>query len=277
MVELKKQKDKLNAKIISNHGDYYSITESLLPNLSDSQDGLDINANYQFDDERYKSILEGALNRQSNSSRQLADFEYQNHDQYLSDLEGLLGKLISGALTLKGGYTSQSLATALLTECFYEVSYDLVYEDDNFKQMSDGKKAFVVLKLLLDFSDKKCPILIDQPEDDLDNRAIYLDLVQYLKKKKIQRQIIVATHNPNIVVGSDSELVIVANQHGVKNENVGSKKFAYKSGSLENTEPFDPSSPIVLDSQGIREHVCVILEGGDVAFKLREKKYAISS
>jgi predicted ATP-dependent endonuclease of OLD family len=141
--------------------------------------------------------------------------------------------------------------------------------------MSDGKKAFVVLKLLLDFSDKKCPILVDQPEDDLDNRAIYRDLVQYLKKKKVERQIIVATHNPNIVVGADSELVIVANQHGVKSENHGSKKFAYKSGSLENSKPFDPTNPIVLDAQGIREHVCVILEGGDVAFKLREKKYAI--
>ena len=164
-----------------------------------------------------KAYLKGALNLQSTSSRQLADFEYEDHTQYLSDLEKLFENLIVGSITLKGGYTYQSLATAILTECFYEVSYDLVYESDNFKQMSDGKKAFVVLKLLLDFSDKKCPILIDQPEDDLDNRAIYLDLVQYLKKKKIQRQIIVATHNPNIVVGSDSELIIIANQHGVKN------------------------------------------------------------
>lgn len=275
VVELKKQKDQLNEKILSNHSEYYSVTESLLPNLSDSQDGLDINANCEFDKNRYKSILEGALNLQSTSSRQLADFEYEDHTQYLSDLEKLFENLIVGSITLKGGYTYQSLATAILTECFYEVSYDLVYESDNFKQMSDGKKAFVVLKLLLDFSDKKCPILIDQPEDDLDNRAIYLDLVQYLKKKKIQRQIIVATHNPNIVVGSDSELIIIANQHGVKNENTDSKKFAYKSGSLENSAPFDPANPVVLDSQGIREHVCVILEGGDVAFKLREKKYSI--
>ena len=151
---------------------------------------------------------------------------------------------------------------AILTECFYSISYDLIYEEDKFTHMSDGKKAFVVLKLLLDFSDKKCPILIDQPEDDLDNRAIYRDLVQYLKKKKIQRQVIVATHNPNIVVGSDSELVIVANQHGVKSENKDSKKIAYKSGSLENTKPVDAQNPIVLDAQGIREHVCVILEGG---------------
>jgi hypothetical protein len=46
--------------------------------------------------------------------------------------------------------------------------------------MSDGKKAFVILKLLLEFSDKECPILIDQPEDSLDNRAIYNELVRKL-------------------------------------------------------------------------------------------------
>ena len=77
------------------------------------------------------------------------------------------------------------------------------------------------------------------------------------------------------MVGADSELVIVANQHGVKSENQDSKKFAYKSGSLENSKSIDIKNPIVLDGQGIREHVCVILEGGNAAFKLREKKYAI--
>lgn len=273
--ELEKQKNLIKDKIIESHNEYYSITVELLQNLSDSQDGLDIKAYWQFNIEKYRSILEGALNQKSIPNRKVAEFEYINNDLYRTEVLGLLNSLISNSLTYKGGYTSQSLATAILTECFYGVSYDLIYEGDNFKQMSDGKKAFVVLKLLLDFSDKKCPILIDQPEDDLDNRAIYLDLVQYLKKKKVQRQIIVATHNPNIVVGADSELAIVANQHGVKNENTDSKKFAYKSGSLENSAPLNFSNPIVLDSQGIREHVCVILEGGDAAFKLREKKYGI--
>ncbi len=274
-LELEKQKSQLNTKILSNHGAYFTDTEELLPNLSDSQDGLDINAHCQFDEERYRSILEGALNRQNTLSRHFVESKYQDHGQYSSGLKNLFAYLISDSLTLKGGYTSQSLAMTLLTECFYEVSYDLVYEQDHFNQMSDGKKAFVVLKLLLDFSDKKCPILIDQPEDDLDNRAIYLDLVQYLKKKKVQRQIIVATHNPNIVVGSDSELVIVANQHGVKNENRDSKKFAYKTGSIENSAPYESGNHIVLESQGIKQHVCVILEGGDVAFRLREKKYSL--
>jgi len=114
----------------------------------------------------------------------------------------------------------------------------------------------------------------------LDNRAIYRELVVYLKKKKKDRQIIVVTHNPNIVVSADSELVIVANQNGTGTPNLNNSKFQYISGSLEFTKrptntgkKNDISS--ILESQGIREHVCEILEGGSDAFKKREEKYHI--
>ena len=143
--------------------------------------------------------------------------------------------------------------------------------------MSDGKKAFVVLKLLLEFSNKKCPILIDQPEDSLDNRAIYNELVTYIRKKKTERQIILVTHNPNIVVGADAENVIVANQHGTDSLNENGMKFQYVNGSLEYTKKrpknYDSKKDLVLTSQGIREHVCEILEGGEKAFQERENKY----
>jgi len=273
--ELSKQKETLVTKIINSHKSYYSEISKLCPQLSDKQDGLEINAHTTFSEEKYCDILQSALNLQSYSNQIISSFSYEDDEQYTKHITKIFDEIITRKITLKGGYTYQSLTSSLLSECFYSLSYDLVYEGDNFNQMSDGKKAFVVLKLLLDFSDKNCPILIDQPEDDLDNRAIYLDLVQYIKQKKILRQIIVATHNPNIVVVADSELVIVANQHGVNNENHDNKKFEYKSGSLENTMKFNKSCQYTLESQGIREHVCVILEGGDAAFKLREKKYAI--
>ncbi len=69
--------------------------------------------------------------------------------------------------------------------------------------------------------------------------------------------------------------VIVANQHGEDSKNQGDIKFQYITGSLENTKPIDANIDIVLQSQGIREHVCEILEGGTEAFKKRENKYAI--
>ena len=140
--------------------------------------------------------------------------------------------------------------------------------------MSPGKRSFVILKLLLDFSDKKCPILIDQPEDNLDNRAIYNELVKYIKKKKRERQIILVTHNPNIVVGADSEEIIVANQNGKNSPNDNNIKFQYVFGSIENSKQRISSNELSLLNQcGIREHVCDILEGGEDAFRDRENKY----
>ena len=125
------------------------------------------------------------------------------------------------------------------------------------------------------FDENECPILIDQPEDDLDNRAIYNELVSYIRMKKIKRQMILVTHNPNVVVGADSEEIIVANQNGIHSENQNDLKFEYRTGSLENSAEKDETKPVLL-SQGIRQHVCDLLEGGDVAFKKREMKYGFS-
>ena len=84
------------------------------------------------------------------------------------------------------------------------------------------------------------------------------------------------THNANIVVNADAEEVIVANQHGEDSKNQDGIKFQYISGSIENTILKNQTIDIVLNSQGIREHTCEILEGGTEAFKKRENKYAIA-
>ena len=75
------------------------------------------------------------------------------------------------------------------------------------------------------------------------------------------------------MVSADAENVIVANQEGKNSKNRDGVKFQYINGSLENTNPKDPEKHMILESQGIREHVCEILEGGKEAFEGREKKY----
>lgn len=127
-------------------------------------------------------------------------------------LRNILNKALRNEIPFKAGYDAQSFMSRILSENWFGLSLNVEYDGDNLKDMSPGKRSFVVLKLLLDFSDKRSPILIDQPEDNLDNRAIYTDLVKYIRKKKKERQIILVTHNPNIVVGADSEEVIIANQ-----------------------------------------------------------------
>lgn len=189
-------------------------------------------------------------------------------------LTNILNKALRNEIPFKAGYDAQSFMSRILSENWFGLSLNVEYDGDNLKDMSPGKRSFVVLKLLLDFSDKRSPILIDQPEDNLDNRAIYTDLVKYIRKKKKERQIILVTHNPNIVVGADSEEVIIANQNGKNSPNKNGIKFRYLCGSLENSKDRinDEIMPI-LDRCGVREHVCDILEGGKNAFMDREHKY----
>ena len=118
------------------------------------------------------------------------------------NIERFLQQALENRVELKAYKEIKDLTKGLLTENWFSISYELTYQNDTFNKMSDGKKAFVILKLLLEFSQKECPILIDQPEDSLDNRAIYNELVAYLKQKKKERQIILVTHNANIVVNA---------------------------------------------------------------------------
>ena len=71
--------------------------------------------------------------------------------------------------------------------------------------MTPGKQALFALTLILNESDDAWPLLIDQPEDDLDSRSVYDVLVGYLTERKRERQIIMVSHNANLVIGADSE------------------------------------------------------------------------
>ena len=92
-------------------------------------------------------------------------------------LRNILNKALRNEIPFKAGYDAQSFMSRILSENWFGLSLNVEYDGDNLKDMSPGKRSFVVLKLLLDFSDKRSPILIDQPEDNLDNRAIYTCLL----------------------------------------------------------------------------------------------------
>lgn len=140
--------------------------------------------------------------------------------------------------------------------------------------MTPGKQALFALTLILSDFGEEWPLLIDQPEDDLDSKSIYQDVVQFLKKQKERRQILMVTHNANLVVGADAELVIVANRHGVDRPNRNARTFEYTSGGLESSKQ-DRQAQFELDRIGIREHVVEILDGGEEAFKKRQEKYKL--
>ena len=280
ITELKKQKveydkhiNSLKDSIIENSKKYYTELQQIQDKLSDSSGRLKITATINTDFSKYKNILSGSINQSSSQGKQFVEKLINTTQELFEDMSNMFESLLSDSITLKGGYDNQKLIKELLGTNFFNISYEIEYDTDKFKAMSEGKKAFIILMLLLDFSNKQCPILIDQPEDDLDNRAIYNELVTYIKNKKKERQIIIVTHNSNIVIGADSELVIVSNQQGVNSPNRNNKKFDYIFGSIESSMEKDNTISEILYSQGIRQHICDILEGGETAFKNREKKY----
>lgn len=270
------ERDLLKNNVIKQHLEFKSKVILLKQSLSLSSSGIEITPKIFLNKELLKDFLTSRLNQQG---KERQDYTTSFCDNYVKETESVsldfLDKALNNLIEYKSGNRNQEVTVELLSSNWFDVSFDLKYQNDAFKNMSQGKQAFVILKLLLEFSKKECPILIDQPEDSLDNRAIYNELVKYLIDKKKQRQIILVTHNSNVVVSADAEQIIVANQHGDKSPNVDDCKFQYVTGGLEFTKEKDINEKITLFSQGIREHVCEVLEGGNEAFKKRERKYGI--
>lgn len=134
--------------------------------------------------------------------------------------------------------------------------YSLTYEGQEIGQLSPGERGLLLLVfyLLVDKSD--VPLIIDQPEENLDNQTIYTVLVKCIKRAKERRQVIMVTHNPNLAVVCDAEQIIYAS---CDKKNT---RFNYEAGAIENSQ--------------IRNRVVEILEGTEPAFKNRQSKYRLS-
>lgn len=232
----------------------------------------------QFNPQKFDA-LSGRFNRKDNSDFVDKDKDLLKIDLIRSDPHKFLEAMFSVKQKVLVGENFQLCAKEALS-FVEEIRFSATMENDTiggFKNssMTEGKQALFALTLLLNKESDTWPLLIDQPEDDLDSRSMYFSIVPYLKEQKKRRQVIMISHNANLVVGADSEQVIVANQHGDDRKNKDNQKFDYLSGSLEYTKERDETQEIVLLSCGIREHACDILDGGEDAFEKRKDKYNI--
>lgn len=279
--ELQKEYKQIGCELLELHVNYLDIMNDVASGMRMQHEEVRLSSEIILKDS-LKETLDECISLRSSAMNEriesvVEEYNKQTKLEVRECVRLLLNSALKNELSFKGGYDTHSFISKILSECWYDLKLNVEYDGDSLKDMSPGKRSFVVLKLLLDFSDKKCPILIDQPEDNLDNRAIYNELVKYIRRKKKERQIILVTHNPNIVVGADSEEVIVANQNGKNSPNLDSIKFQYVIGSLENSKQRTNNTEIpLLFRCGIREHVCDILEGGENAFKDRENKYGFN-
>ena len=119
----------------------------------------------------------------------------------------------------------------------------------SLRQGSPGQQTAALLAFVLGYGSE--PIILDQPEDDLDNTLVYELLVSRLRETKLKRQVIVVTHNPNIVVHGDAELVLSLEAAG------GRSHIACEGG---------------LQERRVRDEICRVMEGGLEAFKSRYQR-----
>lgn len=156
---------------------------------------------------------------------------------------------------LRKGGEPQDILDYLYGMGYLEPRYSLTFNGQEIGQLSPGERGLLLLVFYLMVDKDDVPIIIDQPEENLDNQTIFKVLVKCIKEAKQRRQVIMVTHNPNLAVVCDAEQIIYATCDKTTNT------FNYISGSIE--------------SPTIKSTVIEILEGTKPAFENRKRKYGL--
>lgn len=155
---------------------------------------------------------------------------------------------------------SKQFARWLYSTDHISVRYEIVYDGVDIRKLSPGTRGIVLLLLYLalDEADDR-PLIIDQPEENLDPKSVFEELVSLFIAAKANRQIIMVTHNANLVINTDADQIIVA-EAGPHHAG-GLPPITYSAGGLENAD--------------IRKAVCDLLEGGESAFRERARRLRV--
>ncbi len=151
-------------------------------------------------------------------------------------------------------YSKEDLYNYIFSLEYLSPSYGLKLGDKELSKLSPGEKGALLLMFYLLVDKDDVPLIIDQPEENLDNQSVFNMLVPAIKSAKNHRQIIMVTHNPNLAVVCNAEQIIFAKIHKTDKNRV-----EYLSGSIEN--------PL------INQKIIDILEGTMPAFSNRDSKY----
>lgn len=155
---------------------------------------------------------------------------------------------------VKKGQSAAAVYDLIFGLNFLEPRYSLLFQDTQIEQLSPGQRGALLLIFYLLVDNGKTPIILDQPEENLDNETVFRLLVPVLSEAKKQRQIIMVTHNPNLAVVCDAEQIIRA-----RFDRASDSTIDYDSGAIENT--------------GLNAAVVTVLEGSKPAFENRSGKY----
>jgi wobble nucleotide-excising tRNase len=207
----------------------------------------------------------GSDNAKERLSKILSEYSFENEESTLSAIECILEHLRADFRNakrtlmvidsqLRKGMVRGDLYFYLWSLEYLTPTYLLRLDGKELSQLSPGERGALLLVFYLLVDKDTRPIIIDQPEENLDNETVFGLLVPIVKRAKQRRQVIVVTHNPNIAVCCDAEQIIIASMDKTNNNMI-----CYEAGSIESFET---------NRRAIR-----VLEGSRPAFDKRDDKY----
>ena len=239
--------------------DEFNLINDEIEKINIDQSSIKIVMKFKGDKENFKEFVKdnvrGTGVREMNIQA-LAE-NYSDMIEIYRDLNETAG-LTKVSNILSGGVQFSSFKTRfeenLNTFLTYRVPdyFEILYKGKPLAEHSLGQRSSALIIFLLSLKENDI-IMIDQPEDDLDNQTIYDDVIKVLRDLKTKTQFIFATHNPNIPVLGDSEQIISCNYQD--------NTFSAIVGTIDNIT--------------IRDHIVQIMEGGDEAFKKRKDIYEL--
>lgn len=234
----------------------FEIVQEEIKKVNEDQDSIKIDVKFKGNKLDFKSYLKENL-RGSN----LSDIKIQHIVDNYNDLIAINDDLYNPKSFISSSLTDNQLHTfreyfnsnieAFLT---YRIpdKFEIIYRNRSLNEHSLGQRASALIIFLLTLRESDL-IIIDQPEDDLDNQTIYNDVIRVLKELKNTSQFIFATHNPNIPVLGDCEQVVSCRyDSNIIETNLGS-----------------------IDDETIRKEIVNIMEGGKEAFNNRKRIYEL--
>jgi hypothetical protein len=202
-----------------------------------------------------------------NTVRRLGDAaDFERREEAVGFAQALHDKISLAAATigdkveygidsmLRKDKTANEVYDLLFDLSYLEPRYSLLFQDAEIEQLSPGQRGALLLIFYLLVDKGRNPIILDQPEENLDNETVVSLLVPVLTEAKKRRQIVMVTHNPNLAVVCDAEQIIWSHF-----DRANGQKISYTAGAIE--------------SPAINEHAVKVLEGTKPAFDNRRYKY----
>ncbi|MEO8962806.1 MAG: TrlF family AAA-like ATPase [Ginsengibacter sp.] len=235
----------------------FSIIQEEIVKLNNDQTAIQIEIEFKGNKDKFKEYLKGYVKGSGLRDALIGEIAdtYPDLIEIYNDF-GVDGSSINNLCS--GGNNLQNFKSKFAENINEFLTYrvpdkfTIFYKGRRLDEHSLGQRASALIIFILTLKENDL-IIIDQPEDDLDNQTIYLDVISELKKLKGQTQFIFATHNPNIPVLGDCEQLISC----TFNDNL----IETKAGSIDNKE--------------IQQNIVDIMEGGDEAFKQRKMIYEL--